>query len=554
MSLSSPLSSSGPPSTVSSRPGTPVLESLPDPNALDAWILGSGLASLTAAVHLIRECKVPPHRIHVLEAPSKPGIGYLSTGDAESGYHYRGECIPHFCGGQMKELLLRVPSDTAQSVWGDIEMYFEQFVPKIPPRTRFLARKKNGLERVDGKRLNLGIKDRMDLFVLSSKTESALGRSRIREHFSDGFFRTNYWLTLATMFGFQPSHSAAEFRRFVQHFPHDIQNIHHPRPLDRVRYNFHEAIVAPIARYLEAQRVDFRPNTITTDIIAEPLDNPTRVTRLRTTCHGQPERTIDVGPEDLVFVSLGSVSSGSSQGSNREPPSLEMMEIEKDLDENWLLWLELATKHPKFGNAYNFCTRLHESRVGYFTVTLKDPRHLDRILEVIGDEPETGSLVTLRDSSWLLTLNVPRQPLFPDQPDNVRVFWGYMLTPEKEGEAVKKPMLECSGEEIMTELLHQMGIPGEEILPQSITIPCVMPRMSATLLPREEGDRPRVIPKDMTNLALIGQFVDIPGEMVTMDYMIRGAQMAVHRLMGLDRDLRKSKKGYPMNLLGFRKD
>lgn len=41
-----------------------------DPDSLDVWILGSGIAALTAAVYLIREARVPPSRIHIREAAS----------------------------------------------------------------------------------------------------------------------------------------------------------------------------------------------------------------------------------------------------------------------------------------------------------------------------------------------------------------------------------------------------------------------------------------------------------------------------------------------------
>ncbi|KAF7155548.1 hypothetical protein CNMCM6106_004694 [Aspergillus hiratsukae] len=553
--MSSPPSPAISPFT--SHPSIPDPSTTGHPGSLDVWILGSGMAALTAAVYLIREAKVPPSRIHIREAASQAGAESVGKGDAELGYYYRAGCIPPVCGSQMEEVLTLVPSERpGKTVWDDIQEYFQEHVPKEASRTRFLARRKNGLERIDGRRLHLGLKDRMDLFRLSAKTESALGRSRIREHFSEGFFRTNYWLVLATMFGFLPCHSAVEFHRFIQHYPHETKT--HPRPLDRVRFNLHDAVVVPIARFLQAQGVDFRFNTITTDIIVEPAQDPIRVTALHTAEKGEREVTIDLGPHDIIIVSLGSVLSGASHGSNTEPPSLEMMEIEKDLDENWLLWLELATKHPKFGNAYNFCTRLHESRVGNFTVTLKNPSVFEKIIEVIGDDPQTGSMVTLRDSSWLLTLSLPRQPLFPGQPDGVRVFWGHALNPENEGDFVKKQMLSCSGEEILTEILQQLGLPVDEILPHAVTVPCVMPRGTATLLPRSNGDRPQVVPPGMTNMGLIGQFVEIPEQMITMDYFARGSRMAVHQLMGLpldplDGEAKKPKKGYADKMFGFLK-
>lgn len=74
-------------------------------------------------------------------------------------------------------------------------------------------------------------------------------------------------------------------------------------------------------------------------------------------------------------------------------------------------------------------------------------------------------------------------------------------------------MLFCCGEEILTELLWRLGFPSESILRRSITIPGVLPRKTASLLLRNSADRPKVIPpENMTNLAVIGQFVEIPDE------------------------------------------
>jgi oleate hydratase len=101
----------------------------------------------------------------------------------------------------MEGLLLWVPSEIpGKTVWEDIRDYFEENIPKQESRARFLARKGNRLEQIEARRLNPGLKDRMDLFMLSLKTERALGRSQIRDHFPESFFKTNYWLMLATMY------------------------------------------------------------------------------------------------------------------------------------------------------------------------------------------------------------------------------------------------------------------------------------------------------------------------------------------------------------------
>ncbi|CAI7661483.1 unnamed protein product [Penicillium pancosmium] len=412
------------------------------PDDMDAWILGSGIASLTSAAHLIQEAQIPPSRVHIIERLEKAGGGSASTGDFVNGY------------------------------------------------------------------LNL--------------RNTMIGR------YADRYLATD-------SFGFEPSHSAAEFRRYVQWFRRGKHELNHLRPLDNGHYNRHESIIMPVARFLQSNGVDFRFGTTIADIILDEAHQ--RVCSIRTVKDNIPETAINVRANDIVIASLGSVISGATSGTNTTPPSLEIICPEKDLDENWLLWLELSTKDTKFGNAYNFCTRMSDSRQESFTVTLKSPKFFDLFTDLTGNAPGSGEFVTLKDSNWLLSLKIPYQPMFPDQPAGIQVFWGYAVFPEHRGDYIKKPMLECSGEEIMTEILQHLQFPLEPILRDSITIPCVVPRMAAPFLPREHCDRPQVIPEGMTNLALIGQFVDIPNEIAgTMDYYVKGAQIAVHHLMGLDQD------------------
>ncbi|GLA12294.1 hypothetical protein AnigIFM63309_011002 [Aspergillus niger] len=537
-------------SSISAPPTPPPERRLPE--GMDAWILGAGISSLTAAVHLIQEAHVPPSRVHILETLSQAGGGSISTGDPVNGYDCRAGGMPPFNDVCMEELLSLVPSkiNPNLTVLEELHEFWDTEAVKDHPHTRFLTRHKHGLERIDAKRASLGLRDRVDLFMLASKSDKSLGRSRICDHFSNSFFKSYYWMLLSTTFGIKPVHSAAEFRRYLQHYMHDIHEIHRRRKLDGGRYNRHESIVSPIAHFLRSRGVDFRFHTTVTDIITTPSSSePHRVSAIKAIHENEPEMTINLGERDIVLVSLGSVMSGSTTGTNTSPPSLELMDIEKDLDENWLLWLELSTKNPIFGNAYNFCTRMAESRLESFTVTFSSPEFFNRFTALTGDKVGSGTFVTLKDTPWLLSINLPQQPLFPDQPAHVQVLWGYAMYPEREGDYIKKPMLECSGQEIMEEILKQLNFPVQGILDHSITLPCVVPRAAATLLVRLRSDRPPVIPPGIDNLGLIGQFVDIPGEVaVTMDYGVRSAQTAVRQLMGLERHKVLSKRSSAINL------
>jgi oleate hydratase len=62
----------------------------------------------------------------------------------------------------------------------------------------------------------------------------------------------------------------------------------------------------------------------------------------------------------------------------------------------------------------------------------------------------------------------------------------------------------------------------------------MMPFITSQFLQRAAGDRPDVLPKGTHNLAFIGQFCEIPDDVVfTVEYSIRSAQLAVYGLLRL---------------------
>jgi oleate hydratase len=214
-------------------------------------------------------------------------------------------------------------------------------------------------------------------------------------------------------------------------------------------------------------------------------------------------------------------------------------------DGSWELWNSLTRiplHGPSFGKPSTFFSRPSESTWISFTVTLHDASFFDRLTAWSGNTPGTGALVTFQDSAWLMSIVVPKQPHFLHQPDTVQVFWGYGLFPAAIGNIVRKPMAECSGEEILIELLGHLNFPQHPTVESATTIPCLMPFITSQFLTRAPGDRPKVIPEGSTNVALMGQFVEIEKDVVfTVEYSVRGAQMAVFGLMGVDR---KPKKAY----------
>jgi oleate hydratase len=173
-----------------------------------------------------------------------------------------------------------------------------------------------------------------------------------------------------------------------------------------------------------------------------------------------------------------------------------------------------------------------------FTTTLHDPTFFDRIRDLTGNVPGEGGLISFPESRWLASIVLPHQPHFIGQPKDVNVFWGYGLFVDKTGDFVKKPMSAASGREIMTEILGHLRLEADagRILETCTCIPCMMPFITSQFLCRAKGDRPQVVPKGSKNLAFIGQFCELPDDVVfTVEYSVRSAQTAVYSLLSLNR-------------------
>jgi oleate hydratase len=75
--------------------------SVRDPKSTQAWLIGSGIASLTAAMHLIRDAQASGCNIHILDRHTETEGGIISSGDVESGLIFHPgsllyeQCVEH---------------------------------------------------------------------------------------------------------------------------------------------------------------------------------------------------------------------------------------------------------------------------------------------------------------------------------------------------------------------------------------------------------------------------------------------------------------------------
>ena len=186
----------------------------------------------------------------------------------------------------------------------------------------------------------------------------------------------------------------------------------------------------------------------------------------------------------------------------------------------------------------HFRTTSEESKWESFTTTLHDPTLFERIVDLTGNVPGEGGLITFPESNWLASIVLPFQPHFIGQPADVQVLWGYGLSVDKPGNFVKKAMSACTGREIMSEILGHLRIEAQaaKILDTCNCIPCMMPFITSQFLRRAMGDRPQVRPLHSKNLAFVGQYCELADDVVfTVEYSVRSAQTAVYSLLDLKR-------------------
>jgi oleate hydratase len=504
-----------------------------------AYFVGGGLSSLAAAVFLIRDGQMAADRITVLEASSIGGGALDGAGDAETGWLIRGgrEMEDHFeC---LWDLYRSIPSLEIEGASVLDEFYW---LNKDDPNSSLQRATINqGNDAGTGMDFTLSKKATKDITDLVISVPEKLYDKRINEVMSQDFFDSNFWLYWRTMFAFEEWHSALEMKLYLQRFIHHIDGLPNFSSLKFTKYNQYESLVLPLISWLRDKGVKIRFDTRVMDVQFE-ISADRRVARRILWISDGKEGGLDLSENDLVFVTNGSLVENSRWGDHHTAPAFDPVVHDGG---SWHLWRNIAVQDPSFGNPDKFCTFPEQSQWESASVTTLDER-IPAYIEKICKRPTrsgkvvTGGIVSVRDSAWLLSWTVNRQPHFKKQPDHQTVVWLYGLFTDVPGDYVKKPMRDCTGQEITKEWLFHLGVPSGDIddlaATGAITRPCMMPFITAFFLPRNGTDRPQVVPEGCVNFAFIGQFAESTRDCIfTTEYSVRTAMEAVYQLLGVER-------------------
>lgn len=510
---------------------------VPGRDTLKAYLVGGGIASLAGAAYLIRDAKVPGKNIQVLEA-AQLGGSLDASGSAEAGYSMRGSRMFGPAYVLTYDLLDGIPclDDPAKTVTEDTFSFWQE-APWFD-KARLVDRGKI----VDASSWGFGNQDRVDLIELMLRDENVLGERRIDECFRPAFFETNFWLMWSSMFGFETWHSAVELRRYLLRFLRLLPDLESLQIIQSTRYNGYDSIVRPLTQWLQAQGVRFDIGVEVTDLEFADRDDGRKVVR-RIECQRDGRSFgIEVGARDLVIVTNGSMTADASLGSMDAAPVLKR----ERTGGAWTLWERLAAKDPAFGRPAVFCGHVDQTKWVTFTVTDSSDAFA-KLMERFSASPAgRGGLVTLVSSRWRLTFHLYHPPAYASQPAGVGVWWGYGLFPDRVGDFVAKPMSACNGREILHELFSHLGFQAEMpgLLASSNCIPCLLPYTTSQFMPRAKGDRPEVVPEGCLNLAFVGQYCEVPDNVVyTVEYSVHSARLAVATLLGFAHELPPTYRG-----------
>lgn len=509
-----------------------------------AYIIGTGLAGLTAAFYLVRDGQMPGNHIHLLEKLELAGGSCDGYKDVHKGFYMRGgrEMDNHF--EIMWDVFRDVPSIETPSVSVLDEYYW---LNKHDPNYSLCRATVNkGEDAHTDKLFKLDKDSAMALSQLFITPEADLEDKKISDVLTESFWETNFWLYWQTMFAFQKWSSALEMKRYLCRYVHHIDGLPDFSALRFTKYNQYESMILPLIEYLKKHDVDVQFGMDVKNVVIEDVDGKKTAKELIYVKDNE-EQSIPLTADDLVFITNGCCTDTSCYGDQTHAPDLSG--IVNGQGESWDLWKNIAKQanHDEYGHPDVFCSDTEATNWMSATVETSNEDIIQHIMNICKRDPRagkvtTGGIVTVKDSvnNWFLSWTINRQPQFRSQNKDTVLVWLYALHTDTEGNYIKKAMRDCTGEEICQEWLYHIGMDESKIKDYSEnacnTTTCFMPYINAFFQPRKNVDRPKVVPEGAVNFAFIGQFAETPRDTIfTTEYSMRTGMESVYTLLNVDR-------------------
>ena len=502
-----------------------------------AHIVGGGIAGLATAAFLVDDAHMPAKNITIYESAAVDGGCLEADWDPKAaGYKNRGSRMFERRYECLYYLMEKIPSTQTPGRTLLDETY--QANVDNPTRSGLRLMEHQGKRRSPTGPL-MSPADGQKMLELMLTPEEQLEGLTVGEWFTPEMFTSDFWYYWAYIFALAPQHSLIECRRYLARFAMYVgKPLLELTMIIHTQYNEYDSIVQPMEAWLKEKGVRFQMETRVRDIETEHQGKETLATALVYDDASGRQR-IPLTRDDLVFFTNGSMIANTTWGDNdtvatynRDTTDLGLFDV----------WKKLAARDPKFGRPEPFISNIDQSGFDTFTVTITgDPTFADYMSDKTGvDAPPHQEWLhhdrRLELDDHLLRV---RQEVLP-RPARRRRHRARLhpVRHDRPGNFIKKPALECTGNEIFAEMLYHCGLEDkiDQILEHSYVSIAAMPYITSQFMPRQIDDRPEVIPDGCVNLAFIGQYVETPADVsFTVESSVRTAMMAVWGLTGLQK-------------------
>ena len=320
----------------------------------NAYLIGSGLASLAAACFLVRDGQMPGKNIHILEAMDIAGGACDGIFDPTRGYIMRGgrEMENHFeC---LWDLFRSIPSLEIKDASVLDEFYWLN--KEDPNYSLCRATINRGQDAKTNGQFNLSQKGCIEIMKLFMTKDEDLYDKTIEDVFDEEVFNSTFWMYWRTMFAFENWHSALEMKLYFQRFIHHISGLPDFSALKFTRYNQYESLILPMQKYLEKHGVDFQFNVEVTKVLFDIKPDKKIAKAIECKVKGK-EKKIVLSKNDLVFITNGSCTEGTIYGDQNHAPNGNAKIRTSGC---WNLWKNIAKQDKSFGNPEKFCSDIQK--------------------------------------------------------------------------------------------------------------------------------------------------------------------------------------------------
>lgn len=483
----------------------------------NAYILGGGMSALASALYLTRDCGFTPANVHVLTE------GVYDHGNSATGYICRrGKIINEKNSPNFFDLIQEVRSlDISDFTICDEILNMYSARGALRPIT-FID---NDGNVTDISKIRIDKANRRNIIRLMRENKDILVSVPLSEIFGEDFFGSEFWKLVSATYGFSRSSNAYEFVNAIALMDETLSGTI-PSDFDRS-----EEIIEPLRAHLEELGVDVVSGASVTDIDFEDghaeaihySDNGVR-------------KTVYLNEDDICILPTDELADCETLGSFDESAP-------REFGAPYALWERLADKHPSFKNPAALFDGSDKNMSEEFTVTLSNHLLPELIDEVTCGALGVDGVIVLDNSSWKITVSAVPPSHFKDLSDETAVLWGTATRFDRNGEYVTKPMTDCSGAEILYELVSCLNLveAWEDIRETVVNvIPCHRRYDKAYLAP--VASKLEIIPTGISNIAVSGDFVSGSGSVFTEEFIVTTAKTAAYRLLGSKKRIYRSGK------------